>query len=94
MSHQRLHVFEVVDPSLRVALPHLPQGLVLVPALLHVLLVDLVHRRLSLEKKQKIEEVQTCNSKLGSVPGRPWCEQGPPSNFSTGSEDVRSSRQG
>ena len=45
-----LHVLELIHPPLCVALPHLPQGLVLVPALLHILLVDLVHRRLSLEK--------------------------------------------
>ena len=45
-----LHVLELVHPPLCVALPHLPQGLVLVPALLHILLVDLVHRRLSLKR--------------------------------------------
>ena len=45
-----LHVLELVHPPLCVALPHLPQGLVLVPALLHILLVDLVHRRLRLVK--------------------------------------------
>ena len=42
-----LHIFKLVNPSLGVALPDLPQGLVLVPALLHVLLVDPVHRRLA-----------------------------------------------
>ena len=41
-----LHVLELVDPPLGVALPDLPEGLVLVPTLLHVLLVDPVHRRL------------------------------------------------
>ena len=46
----KLHVFKHINPPLSVAFPHLPQGLVLVSALLHILLVDLVHRRLSLEK--------------------------------------------
>ena len=41
-----LHVLELVHPSLRVALPHLPQGLVLIPALLDVLLVYPIHGRL------------------------------------------------
>ena len=45
-----LHVLGMINSPLCVALPHLPQGLVLVPPLLHVLLVDLVHRRLSLAK--------------------------------------------
>ena len=48
-----LHVLELVDPPLGVSLPHLPQGLVLVPALLHILLVDLVHRRLGLKYRQQ-----------------------------------------
>ena len=48
-----LHVLELVHSPFRVAFPHLPQGLVLVSALLHILLVDLVHRRLSLEKNKR-----------------------------------------
>ena len=48
-----LHVLELVHSPFRVAFPHLPQGLVLVSALLHILLVDLVHRRLSLDKITK-----------------------------------------
>jgi len=43
-----LHVLKLIHPPLCVALPHLSQGLVLVPALLHILLVDFVHRRLRL----------------------------------------------
>ena len=61
-----LHVLELVHPSLRVALPHLPQGLVLVPALLHILLVDLVHRRLRLvttKSKVKITKVYASSEK-------------------------------
>ena len=53
-----LHVLELVHPPLCVALPHLPQGLVLVPALLHVLLVDLIHRRLRLLKTKKYDIIQ------------------------------------
>ena len=44
-----LHVLELVHPPLGVALSNLPEGLVLVPPLLHVLLVDLVHSCLGLE---------------------------------------------
>ena len=44
---RRLHVLKLVHSPLRVALSHLPQGLVLVAALSDVLLVDAVHRRLS-----------------------------------------------
>ena len=59
-----LHVLELVHPPLRVALPHLPQGLVLVPALLHVLLVDLVHRRLRLVKtKSKVKFTKVFGSR-------------------------------
>ena len=42
-----LHVLELIDPSLGVAFPDLPQGLVLVSSLPDVLLVDAVHRRLA-----------------------------------------------
>jgi hypothetical protein len=42
----RLHVLELVDAPLGVALADLAQRLVLVAALAHVLAVDLVHRRL------------------------------------------------
>lgn len=41
-----LHVLELVDAPFGVALADLAQRLVLVPALAHVLAVDLVHRRL------------------------------------------------
>ena len=61
-----LHVLELVHPPLCVALPHLPQGLVLVPALLHVLLVDLVHSRLRLvttKSKVKITKVYASSEK-------------------------------
>lgn len=37
----------MIDPSLGVAFPDLPQGLVLVSSLPDVLLVDAVHRRLA-----------------------------------------------
>ena len=44
-----LHVLGMINSPLCVALPHLPQGLVLVPPLLHILLVNFVHRGLSLK---------------------------------------------
>ena len=44
-----LHVFKLVHPPLGVAFPHFPQRLVLVPALLHILTVDLVHGGLLLQ---------------------------------------------
>lgn len=43
-----LQVLELVYSSLGVALADLPQGLVLVSSLPHILLVDLVHGRLLL----------------------------------------------
>lgn len=42
----RLHVLELVDAALGVALADFAQGLVLVATLAHVLAVDLVHGRL------------------------------------------------
>ena len=54
-----LHVLELVHSPFRVAFPHLPQGLVLVSALLHILLVDLVHRRLSLNRTKSHPNSQT-----------------------------------
>ena len=44
-----LHVLELVHPPLGVPFPHLPEGLVLVPPLLDILLMDLVHGGLSLK---------------------------------------------
>ena len=38
-----LHIFKLVHPPLSIPFPHFPQGLVLVPPLLHILAVDLVH---------------------------------------------------
>ena len=50
-----LHVLELINPPLGVALPDLSERLVLVPPLLHVLLVDLVHSCLSLELTKLVE---------------------------------------
>lgn len=52
-----LQVLELVYSSLGVALADLPQGLVLVSSLPHVLLVDLVHGRLLLGVSRGLEVV-------------------------------------